>query len=332
MRKPEASGKNNVNNINKFRKGLWSPEEDDKLMNYMLNNGQGCWSDVARNAGLQRCGKSCRLRWINYLRPDLKRGAFSPQEEEMIIHLHSLLGNRWSQIAARLPGRTDNEIKNFWNSTIKKRLKNLQSSNASPNTSDSSSEPSKDVMGGLMSTMQEQGIFSMNMDPSMSSSSSLATSMKAMILNTMMDPLLPMLDYDHGLNMYGGASGYESITAPPCMAQVGVLNSGDHGFYGEGIFEGINVEIPPLESVSCMEENAKTQNIQDNNTDKYSYSSPVNSLYHKNCNITSNNKTDSIAADQMGNLWHGSEELKVGEWDLEELMKDVSAFPFLDFQ
>jgi len=183
-----------------------------------------------------------------------------------------------------------------------------------------------------MSTMQEQGIFSMNMDPSMSSSSSLATSMKAMILNTMMDPLLPMLDYDHGLNMYGGASGYESITAPPCMAQVGVLNSGDHGFYGEGIFEGINVEIPPLESVSCMEENAKTQNIQDNNTDKYSYSSPVNSLYHKNCNITSNNKTDSIAADQMGNLWHGSEELKVGEWDLEELMKDVSAFPFLDFQ
>ena len=95
MRKPEACGKNNVSSGNKFRKGLWSPEEDDKLMNYMLNNGQGCWSDVARNAGLQRCGKSCRLRWINYLRPDLKRGAFSPQEEEMIIHLHSLLGNRY---------------------------------------------------------------------------------------------------------------------------------------------------------------------------------------------------------------------------------------------
>jgi myb proto-oncogene protein len=92
MRKPEISGKNNSNN--KLRKGLWSPEEDDKLMNYMLNSGQGCWSDVARNAGLQRCGKSCRLRWINYLRPDLKRGAFSPQEEELIIHLHSLLGNR----------------------------------------------------------------------------------------------------------------------------------------------------------------------------------------------------------------------------------------------
>ena len=111
MRKPEASAENNKNN--KLRKGLWSPEEDDKLMNYMLNNGQGCWSDVARNAGLQRCGKSCRLRWINYLRPDLKRGAFSPQEEELIIHLHSLLGNRsiylfWSLTSESLKLRTEN--------------------------------------------------------------------------------------------------------------------------------------------------------------------------------------------------------------------------------
>lgn len=99
MRKPEASGGSSATTTKttttmKLRKGLWSPEEDDKLMSYMLNNGQGCWSDVARNAGLQRCGKSCRLRWINYLRPDLKRGAFSPQEEHLIIHLHSLLGNR----------------------------------------------------------------------------------------------------------------------------------------------------------------------------------------------------------------------------------------------
>ncbi|CAD5195995.1 unnamed protein product [Musa acuminata subsp. malaccensis] len=107
----------------KVRKGLWSPEEDEKLVKHITEHGHGCWSSVPKQAGLQRCGKSCRLRWINYLRPDLKRGTFSEQEESLIIELHAVLGNRWSQIAARLPGRTDNEIKNSWNSCIKKKLR-----------------------------------------------------------------------------------------------------------------------------------------------------------------------------------------------------------------
>ncbi|KAB2630346.1 transcription factor MYB86-like [Pyrus ussuriensis x Pyrus communis] len=75
----------------KLRKGLWSPEEDEKLLNYITKHGHGCWSSVPKLAGLQRCGKSCRLRWINYLRPDLKRGPFSPQEENLIVELHAVL-------------------------------------------------------------------------------------------------------------------------------------------------------------------------------------------------------------------------------------------------
>ncbi|GAB4840855.1 hypothetical protein Ancab_021615 [Ancistrocladus abbreviatus] len=106
----------------KVKRGLWSPEEDEKLVKCITTHGHGSWSSVPKLAGLQRCGKSCRLRWINYLRPDVKRGSFSEEEERTIIEVHRIVGNRWAQIAKHLPGRTDNEVKNFWNSCIKKKL------------------------------------------------------------------------------------------------------------------------------------------------------------------------------------------------------------------
>ncbi|VFQ65126.1 unnamed protein product [Cuscuta campestris] len=105
-----------------LNKGRWTREEDERLVKYIQQHGEGSWRSLPNNAGLQRCGKSCRLRWINYLRSDLKRGNFTAAEEETIVKLHTSLGNRWSTIASHLPGRTDNEIKNYWNSHLSRRI------------------------------------------------------------------------------------------------------------------------------------------------------------------------------------------------------------------
>ncbi|XP_011045023.1 PREDICTED: myb-related protein 308-like isoform X2 [Populus euphratica] len=109
-----------------LNKGAWTPLEDKMLMDYLKIHGEGKWSNIVRETGLKRCGKSCRLRWMNYLRPNIKRGNFSDDEEDLIIRLHKLLGNRWSLIAGRLPGRTDNEIKNYWHTTIAKKAQHRQ--------------------------------------------------------------------------------------------------------------------------------------------------------------------------------------------------------------
>ncbi|XP_034223801.1 transcription factor MYB35-like [Prunus dulcis] len=101
----------------------------------MLNQSGFAWNDENKcvevdsdemwnayaEVGLTRCGKSCRLRWTNYLRPNLKHESFTPHEDELIVRLHATIGSRWSIIAHQLPGRTDNNVKNYWNTKLKKK-------------------------------------------------------------------------------------------------------------------------------------------------------------------------------------------------------------------
>ncbi|KZV27167.1 myb-related protein 306 [Dorcoceras hygrometricum] len=109
-----------------MKKGPWTPDEDIILVSYVQEHGPGNWKAVPTHTGLTRCSKSCRLRWTNYLRPGIKRGSFTDQEEKMIIQLQALLGNKWAAIASYLPERTDNDIKNYWNTHLKRKLKKLQ--------------------------------------------------------------------------------------------------------------------------------------------------------------------------------------------------------------
>ncbi|KQK15086.1 transcription factor MYB94 [Brachypodium distachyon] len=133
------------------KKGPWTPEEDLVLVSYIQDHGPGNWRSVPTRTGLKRCSKSCRLRWTNYLRPGIKRGNFTAQEEKLIVHLQALLGNRWAAIASYLPDRTDNDIKNYWNTHLRRKLQ-LQADGVSPSSSKPATAANKSSSSAAAST------------------------------------------------------------------------------------------------------------------------------------------------------------------------------------
>ncbi|KAI3764309.1 hypothetical protein L2E82_14316 [Cichorium intybus] len=326
MRKPDHTGREKVCSDNvvskaitmKVRKGLWSPEEDQKLINYMLEKGQGCWTDIARNAGLQRCGKSCRLRWINYLRPDLKRGAFSPQEQDIILHLHSILGNRWSQIAARLPGRTDNEIKNFWNSTIKKRLKSNMSDASITSPNDSSGDLSLDAStcisggDGMFMSIHDHEIMTMCTDSCLTSRTTRTSSMHG----------TPML-MEGDLDQFGHLPPL-NLDSSNCDTNNGFLNISGYGDVVEvpNMF-GIETGITNPAVVNSVIEGDVNATIHHHVLDKKS--THVN--HHFSGDSGGNIKVEELVG--FGNHWPG-DSFRVGDWDLEGFFANVS-IPHFDF-
>ncbi|CBI16189.3 unnamed protein product, partial [Vitis vinifera] len=126
-----------------IRKGPWTEKEDFQLVCFVGLFGDRRWDFIAKVSGLNRTGKSCRLRWVNYLHPGLKRGKMTPHEERLVLELHSQWGNRWSRIARKLPGRTDNEIKNYWRTHMRKKAQERKRaiSPSSPSSNCSSSAP-----------------------------------------------------------------------------------------------------------------------------------------------------------------------------------------------
>ncbi|CAL9757872.1 unnamed protein product [Musa acuminata subsp. burmannicoides] len=243
----------------KHRKGLWSPDEDQRLREHILEHGHGYWSSVPAKAGLHRSGKSCRLRWINYLRPGLKLGVFSREEEETVMKLHAILGNKWSQIAMHLPGRTDNEVKNQWNTYLKKKV-------AKADGSSSHASMSKSLDSDIQFLKPKQISGDNNSQISLSESFSVSQCQSTVARVKLLPPFpkvlfadwLPLFnDSDQSSSSVGGGRNFEhdstsnSDVLSSDFLQFGMVSTGyfPHEFEETSIRGGFQQQFEPVEQI-----------------------------------------------------------------------------------
>ncbi|KAL3814987.1 hypothetical protein ACJIZ3_016255 [Penstemon smallii] len=218
--------------MGEIKKGPWKSEEDEVLINHVRKYGPRDWSSIRSKGLLQRTGKSCRLRWVNKLRPNLKHGVkFSAEEERTVIDLQAQFGNKWAKIATYLQGRTDNDVKNFWSSRQKRLARILLTSSPS---SIISSKNSKEVQTSTfhhVSSMEGPN-FSQSAaeEESITKSCSSSSSHIEDSETIKKEPLMPELAYPSLLS-YEQSPNYLSFPQVPLLQPDFALPLGDPNFF-----------------------------------------------------------------------------------------------------
>lgn len=280
-----------------LRRGPWTVEEDLTLMNYIANHGEGRWNSLARCAGLKRTGKSCRLRWLNYLRPDVRRGNITLEEQLLILELHSRWGNRWSKIAQHLPGRTDNEIKNYWRTRVQKHAKQLKC--------DVNSKQFKDTMQylwmpRLVERIQAASVVVPSSSAATKSGSTIATS---------------VYQFNQS-NFYTNISSGEVLPHPP------TIGGSRENSSTVASSDSFDTQMSPLSSL-----NEYYYPVDNNNNNQNYYQVNNNSCYYPGNyseTLTSpygyiNPGTDIQPMEQIDNSWFNGGDISDNMWNAEDI-------------